>query len=269
MVGGCRIGVGTLTRPTSPTMTALHQVRHSNARPAEYQQRWLQALRTHRVIAVIRAATVESGLNMALAAAEGGIHLLEITWNSYQPVALLQAIQQALPHCTVGVGTILKEEDLRVAIATGAQFCFSPHTSPALLHHGRTVHIPTVAGAMTPTEILTAWDAGASSVKIFPIKAFGGATYLECLQGPFGHIPLIPSGGVTVDNAASLLAAGATAVGVSSGLFTAEHVCHQNWQAIQQQAVRLIQSIDDMTLTTEFKGLNKQAVNHAELKGVE
>lgn len=250
-------------------MTALHPVQHRSnhlRHPIEYQQRWLQTLRSHRVIAVIRAETVESGLNMALAAAEGGIHLLEVTWNSYQPVALLQAIQKALPHCTVGVGTILAEEDLDVAIATGAQFCFSPHTSLALLQHGRTVHIPTVAGAMTPTEILTAWHAGASSVKIFPIKAFGGVTYLECLQGPLGHIPLIPSGGVTIENAADLLAAGATAVGISSGLFTLEDVQHQNWQAIQQQAVKLIQSIDDMTLTTEFKGLNKQAIDHTKLK---
>ena len=232
----------------------------------EYQQRWLDALRRHRVIAVIRAETVDSGLNMALAAAEGGIHLLEVTWNSYQPVALLQAIQKALPHCTVGVGTILTEEDLDIAIATGAQFCFSPHTSLPMLRHGRTVHIPTVAGAMTPTEILTAWHAGASSVKVFPIKTLGGPTYVECLQGPLGHIPLIPSGGVTPENAPTLITAGAIAVGISSGLFTAEHVNHKNWQAIQRQAQRLVKTITQLPLTTELKGLHKQPVNHAKLK---
>ena len=247
-------------------MTVLNSAPPNWQPTVEYQQRWLHTLRTHRIIAVIRAETVESGLNMALAAAEGGIHLIEITWNSYQPVALLQAIQQALPHCTIGVGTILKEEDLRVAIATGAQFCFSPHTSLALLHHGRTVHIPTVAGAMTPTEILTAWEAGAASVKVFPIKAFGGATYIECLQGPLGHIPLIPSGGVTPENAAELLSAGATAVGISSGLFETEHVRHQNWQAIHQRAAQLLQSLDTIHLATEFKGLNKQSINHTKLK---
>ncbi len=249
-------------------MTALHSVpqRLKPRQPVEYQQRWLRTLRSHRVIAVIRAETVEIGLNMALAAAEGGIHLLEITWNSYQPVALLQAIQQALPHCTVGVGTILTEENLRVAIATGAQFCFSPHTSLDLLNHGRTVHIPTVAGAMTPTEILTAWEAGATSVKVFPIKAFGGATYLECLQGPMGHIPLIPSGGVTVENAADLLAAGATAVGISSGLFEDGHVRHQDWRGIQQRAVQLLKSIHAMPLAPEFKRFNKEPVDHAQFK---
>ncbi|MEA5462746.1 bifunctional 4-hydroxy-2-oxoglutarate aldolase/2-dehydro-3-deoxy-phosphogluconate aldolase [Leptothoe sp. PORK10 BA2] len=249
-------------------MTALHSVpqRVKSRQPVEYQQRWLRTLRSHRVIAVIRAETVEIGLNMAVAAAEGGIHLLEITWNSYQPVALLQAIQKALPHCTVGVGTILTEENLRVAIATGAQFCFSPHTSLDLLNHGRTVHIPTVSGAMTPTEILTAWEAGATSVKVFPIKAFGGATYLECLQGPMGHIPLIPSGGVTVENAADLLAAGATAVGISSGLFEDGHVRHQDWRGIQQRAVQLLKSIDSMTLAAEFKSFNKEPVDHAQFK---
>lgn len=244
-------------------MTAL-RLAPPHLRPiVEYQQRWLHTLCTHRVIAVIRAETVDSGLNMALAAAAGGIHLIEVTWNSYQPVALLQAIQQALPDCTIGVGTILREEDLRIAIATGAQFCFSPHTSLALLHQGRAVHIPTVAGAMTPTEILTAWEAGATSVKVFPIKAFGGATYIECLQGPLGHIPLIPSGGVTPQNALELLAAGATAVGISSGLFEAEHVRHQNWQAIQQRATELVDALNATTLTTEFEGLNKQSINHS------
>ncbi|NEP59007.1 MAG: bifunctional 4-hydroxy-2-oxoglutarate aldolase/2-dehydro-3-deoxy-phosphogluconate aldolase [Symploca sp. SIO2G7] len=249
-------------------MTALHPIpnRPNLRHPIEYQQRWLQTLQTYRIIAVIRAESVESGLNMALAAAEGGIHLLEVTWNSYQPVALLQAIQKALPHCTVGVGTILAEEDLDVAIATGAQFCFSPHTSLALLHHGRTVHIPTIAGAMTPTEILTAWHAGASSVKLFPIKSLGGAAYLDCLQGPLEHIPLIPSGGVTHENAIELLAAGASAVGISSGLFTIEHVRHQNWQTIQKQAARLIRAVDSISLATELKGLHKQTVHHAKFK---
>lgn len=247
-------------------MTAIHPAPHHLQHPLEYQQRWLQTLRTYRVIAVIRAETVERGLNMALAAAAGGIHLIEVTWNSYQPVALLQAIQKALPHCTVGVGTILMEEDLRVAIATGAQFCFSPHTSMALLRHGRTVHIPTVAGAMTPTEILAAWEAGATSVKVFPIKTLGGAAYLECLQGPLGHIPLIPSGGVTTENAAELLAAGATAVAISSGLFTDESVRHQNWQTIAQQATHLLKTIEARSLATKFEGLNKQSVYHAQLK---
>ncbi|MDV3347548.1 bifunctional 4-hydroxy-2-oxoglutarate aldolase/2-dehydro-3-deoxy-phosphogluconate aldolase [Leptothoe sp. LEGE 181152] len=247
-------------------MTALHSAPPHVQPLVEYQQRWLQTLQTHRAIAVIRAETVESGLNMAMAAAEGGIHLLEVTWNSYQPVALLQAIQKALPHCTVGVGTILTEEDLRVAIATGAQFCFSPHTSIALLSHGRMVHIPTVAGAMTPTEILTAWELGATSVKVFPIKALGEATYLECIQGPLGHIPLIPSGGVTPENATDLLSAGATAVGISSGLFRANHVRHQDWKAIQHQATQLVEAIGTLSLTTEFKGLNKKTINHAQLK---
>ena len=247
-------------------MTVLHSALLNSHRVAEYQQRWLQTLQTHRIIAVIRAETVESGLNMALAAAEGGIHLIEVTWNSYQPVALLQAIQQALPHCTIGVGTILTEEELRVAIATGAQFCFSPHTSQTLLRHGRTVHIPMVAGAMTPTEILTAWQSGATSVKVFPIKALGGHTYIECLQGPLGQIPLIPSGGVTLKNVVELLTAGATALGISSGLFQTEHVRHQNWNAIEQQAARLLEILKTIPLTAQLKGLNKQTVHHAQLK---
>ncbi|MEO0867627.1 MAG: bifunctional 4-hydroxy-2-oxoglutarate aldolase/2-dehydro-3-deoxy-phosphogluconate aldolase [Cyanobacteria bacterium J06642_11] len=223
-------------------LSSIHQ-RPSLRHPMEYQQHWMQRLLQHRVIGVIRAETVESGLNMALAAAAGGIHLLEVTWNSYQPVALLQAVQKALPDCMVGVGTILTEEDLQVAIATGAQFCFSPHTATSFLHHGRSVHIPMVAGAMTPTEILTAWHGGASSVKVFPIKTLGGATYVQCLQGPMSHVPLIPTGGVTRKNAVQLLEAGATAVGISSSLFQQDYVLHQNWKAIERHAQQLTEHI--------------------------
>lgn len=230
---------------TALSTTTTNHYRTNLSHPMEYQQRWIQTLRTHRVIGVIRAETVESGLNMALAAAAGGIHLLEVTWNSYQPVALLQAIQKALPDCTVGVGTILTEEELRVAIATGAQFCFSPHTSVSLLRHGKSVHIPMVAGAMTPTEILTAWQGGASSVKIFPIKTLGGANYIQCLQGPIPQVPLIPTGGVSHKNAAHLLNAGATAVGISSSLFSPEHVTDHNWKAIEQQASKLVASLQN------------------------
>lgn len=207
---------------------------------AEYQQRWIELLRSHRVIAVIRAETVEAGVNMAVAAAAGGIHLLEITWNSYQPVALLQAVQRQLPHCTVGVGTLFTEEDLGIAIATGAQFCFSPHTSPALMRHSQTVHVPMVPGAMTPTEIITAVQAGAATVKLFPIKTLGGAAYIRCLQGPMGRIPMIPSGGVILENTAALLRAGAIAVGVSSGLFAPQDVSSQSWSHIEARAAQFV-----------------------------
>ncbi len=89
---------------------------------------------------------------------------------------------------------------------------------------------------MTPTEIVTAWDAGASGVKVFPIQAVGGASYIKALQGPLSHIPLIPTGGVTLENAKELIAAGAIAVGLAGELFPKDLIAAQDWTAIAQRA---------------------------------
>lgn len=175
---------------------------------------------------------------MAQSAADGGIHLLEIA--SPQPVRLLQQIQQALPHCTVGVGTVLSGQALEGAIAAGAQFAFSPHTSTKMIALAASKGVPFIPGAMTPTEIITAWQAGAAAVKVFPISTLGGTTYIRSLQGPLGHIPVIPTGGVNLTTAPDLLKAGAIAVGLSSALFPRADIEAQNWSAIRQRAQDLV-----------------------------
>lgn len=201
---------------------------------------WVPTLRRHRIIAVIRASDVRQGLKMAHAAAAGGIRLIEITWNSAEPITLLRSVQKALPHCWVGVGTVLSVPALEVAIAAGAEFCFSPHTSIPMIERARVAGTPLSPGAMTPTEIVTAWQAGAASIKVFPISTLGGVNYLKALQGPLGHIPLIPTGGVDELSAAALLSTGAVAVGMSSGLFLKQEMGQHSWEAIQQRAARLI-----------------------------
>jgi 2-dehydro-3-deoxyphosphogluconate aldolase/(4S)-4-hydroxy-2-oxoglutarate aldolase len=99
--------------------------------------------------------------------------------------------------------------------------------------------VPIVPGALSPTEIVTAWKAGASSVKVFPIQAVGGASYIKALQGPLGHIPLIPTGGVTLENAKEFIAAGAIAVGLSGELFPKPLIVAEDWEAIAQRAKTL------------------------------
>ena len=107
--------------------------------------------------------------------------------------------------------------------------------------------IPLVPGALSPTEIVTAWQAGATSVKVFPVQALGGASYIRHLQGPLSQIPLIPTGGVTIENAKDFLAAGAIAVGLSGNLFPAAAVQSGNWQAIAQQAKILRQQVANVS----------------------
>ncbi|UZQ54171.1 bifunctional 4-hydroxy-2-oxoglutarate aldolase/2-dehydro-3-deoxy-phosphogluconate aldolase [Trichothermofontia sichuanensis B231] len=195
-------------------------------------QRWLVPLQQQRVIAVIRVSNLDLGLRLAEVAAEAGLQFIEITWNSDRPQVLIAQLRDRLPNCWIGAGTLLSLADLNQAIAAGAQFCFTPHTHPVLIEAAVTQAVPIIPGALSPTEIITAWQAGASSVKVFPINAVGGASYLRSLQGPLGHIPLIPTGGVTCANARELLETGAIAVGLSRALFPTDWVEAGQWAAI-------------------------------------
>jgi 2-dehydro-3-deoxyphosphogluconate aldolase / (4S)-4-hydroxy-2-oxoglutarate aldolase len=205
---------------------------------------FLALLRQHRAIAVIRATTLESGQAQAQAVAAGGLRLIEITWDSDQPALLVDKLRHLLPDCTIGIGTALTSADLRSAAAAGAQFCFCPHTDPALIDLAATLQLPLVPGALTPNEILAAWRAGAAAVKIFPISAVGHASYLRSVRGPLPAIPLVPTGGVTVANAAALVQAGAIAVGLSTGLLPPELVAQQRWTALTERARLLVADLE-------------------------
>lgn len=207
---------------------------------------WLALLRQHRAIAVIRAPQVELGLHLAQAAAAGGIRLIEVTWNSHHPADLVGKLRESLPHCHIGVGTVLTVPDLRGAISAGAEFCFAPHTDPLMIQHALNYQIPLVPGALTPNEIYAAWNAGASAVKVFPISAVGGASYVSSLQGPLSHIPLIPTGGVTGQNASAMITSGAIAVGLSTGLFSPTAIAQGDWPSITQTARQLVEAMANL-----------------------
>jgi 2-dehydro-3-deoxyphosphogluconate aldolase / (4S)-4-hydroxy-2-oxoglutarate aldolase len=187
-------------------------------------------VRRQRAFAVIRAPELSIGLQMARAVAASGLELIEIAWNSDQAPTLIEQLRTELPHCQIGVGTITNREELRNAIASGIQFCFSPHTNPDLIAMALAYKIPIIPGALTPTEIVTAWQAGATCVKVFPVQLVGGCHYIQSLQGPLGQIPLIPTGGVTLENAVGFIECGAIAVGLSSSLLPCTGNQEQDWQ---------------------------------------
>ncbi|AFY32886.1 bifunctional 4-hydroxy-2-oxoglutarate aldolase/2-dehydro-3-deoxy-phosphogluconate aldolase [Calothrix sp. PCC 7507] len=209
-------------------------------------QVWLSKLQQQKAIAVIRAPEMKLGLQMALAVAAGGMRLIEIAWNSDRAAQLISQLRSELPECTIGTGTLFNVEQLQRAIAAGAQFLFSPHVDTAMIQAAVEQDVPMIPGALSPTEIVTAWNHGASCVKVFPIAAVGGATYIKSLQGPLGHIPLIPTGGVTLANAQEFLKAGAVAVGLSGQLFPRHLVEAGNWQIITQDARKLIQQLGNL-----------------------
>ncbi len=209
------------------------------------EQDWLELVQQQRAIAVIRAPQIFLAQEMAKAVAAGGICLIEITWNTEGAANLISQLRSELPTCRIGTGTLVDVQQTREAIAAGAQFLFSPHTNSALIEVAVNADIPIIPGALSPTEIVTAWQAGASSVKVFPVQAMGGASYIQSLQGPLGKIPLIPTGGVTVSNAASFIQAGAVAVGLAGDLFPQLALAKQDWTMVAQQARKLVQALQN------------------------
>lgn len=197
---------------------------------------WIYLLKLYRAIAVVRASDPKVASQMAQSMIEAGMKLIEITWNSGDAAKLIQNLRQTFPDCIIGTGTILSQEALREAIEAGAQFAFSPHTDVALIQMANDHSVPMVPGALSPTEIVTAWQAGAACVKVFPITTMGGVSYLRGLRGPLGHIPLIPTGGITIHNAREFLDAGAIAVGLSSHLFPKPLLEKENWSLMTERA---------------------------------
>jgi 2-dehydro-3-deoxyphosphogluconate aldolase / (4S)-4-hydroxy-2-oxoglutarate aldolase len=212
----------------------------------DWQDSWLSLLERNRAIAVIRSSQFSLGLAMAQAVAAGGLKLIEIAWNSDSPALLVSRLRSNLPECAIGAGTILNRQQLREAVSAGAQYIFSPHFDPVLLATASvTYQIPLIPGALSPTEIITAWQAGASCIKVFPIDAVGGASYLKNLRGPIGKVPLIPTGGVTLDNAKQMLANGAIAVGLASELFPKQAIEAEDWETIVLRAKNFREKIDE------------------------
>ncbi|MGI0482335.1 bifunctional 4-hydroxy-2-oxoglutarate aldolase/2-dehydro-3-deoxy-phosphogluconate aldolase [Geminocystis sp. CENA526] len=208
---------------------------------------WLSILRRYRLIGVIRANNSELGRKKAHALAKGGVRLIEITWNSYQPDELIATLRKELPHCYIGTGTILSDDDLRRSIEAGVQFCFTPHCDLNLLNVAHSHNIPMIPGAFSPTEIITAFKGGAKVVKVFPISSLGGVNYIKNIRAPLPHIPLIPTGGVTIDNASDYIKAGSIAVGLSTDLFPQKLIFDNNWDMIVErieQIQQLLVNID-------------------------
>lgn len=204
---------------------------------------WLNLVKQKQVIAVIRANQIATARQMAQAVARAGIKLIEITANTDRAWQLIEELKAEYPEYSIGTGTVLNRVDLANAIACGVDYIFTPHVDLDLIKSAIAADIPIVPGALSPTEIITAWQGGATAVKVFPIQAVGGVSYLDALRGPMGQIPLIPTGGVSMKNARDFLAAGAVAVGLAGCLFPPQMVEEGDWEGIRDRVRDLLDSI--------------------------
>src|SRR5688572_3962225 len=174
---------------------------------------------TGGVVAIARRLTAEDAPRVGNALLAGGVLAFELTLNDPVDAALhaIESVARRSPELAIGAGTVLSIDAARRAIDAGATFLVMPHTDPELVAWAAARGVPTLPGAATPSEVLAAWRAGAAAVKVFPASVVGPAFVREC-RGPFPDIPLVPSGGVTVESATEFIRAGAVAVGVGSWL---------------------------------------------------
>ena len=174
------------------------------------------------LIPVLRAKSIAQGRAVVDAMIAGGVTIVEVTMTVPGAINLLNELrdQYSPKDLLLGSGTVITADQAQATIDAGAEFVVSPSLHPDVIRVTKTNKKISCPGALTPTEAITAWNAGADYVKIFPCSAVGGASYLKALLAPFPHLKLIPTGGVTLETAASFIKAGARALGVGSDLVT-------------------------------------------------
>jgi 2-dehydro-3-deoxyphosphogluconate aldolase/(4S)-4-hydroxy-2-oxoglutarate aldolase len=171
------------------------------------------------LIPVLRAKSVAQGRAVVDAMVAGGVTVVEVTMTVPGAIDLLKELRTAYgSKLLLGSGTVTTADQAQATIDAGAEFVVSPSLHPDVIRVTKTNKKISCPGALTPTEVITAWNAGADYVKIFPCSAVGGASYLKSLLAPFPHLKLIPTGGVTLQTAESFIKAGARALGVGSDL---------------------------------------------------
>lgn len=175
-------------------------------------------LPSQAVVAIFRAPTADHFVAASEVLWAAGLRCFEYTLTTEGALDALVALRTRLPEALVGVGTVRTPEHIRAAGEAGAQFAVSQIFSPELVAAARNVQVPFIPGALTPTEVVTAWSAGVPAVKVSPIGPLGGVSYLKELRGPLPDVAMMPTGGVTLATAAQYLEAGAVAVGVSGAL---------------------------------------------------
>jgi 2-dehydro-3-deoxyphosphogluconate aldolase/(4S)-4-hydroxy-2-oxoglutarate aldolase len=189
------------------------------------------------IVPIVRTPDAQSALAAVEAVRDGGIDCVEITMTVANALRAIETIADRHgDNILLGAGTVLDPETARACMLAGAQFFVTPSLNHKTIEMARRYSRPIFPGGLTPTEILTAWEAGADGVKVFPCNAVGGAKYIKAVKAPFPHIDLIPTGGVNLETIADFLAAGSTAVGVGSELIDAQSVASGNYAVVTERA---------------------------------
>ncbi|MBB6645344.1 bifunctional 4-hydroxy-2-oxoglutarate aldolase/2-dehydro-3-deoxy-phosphogluconate aldolase [Halobellus ruber] len=189
------------------------------------------------VVAVMRGADPDTAVEVAAALHDGGVTAFEITADTPDAMELIADVSASFDESAaiVGAGTVLDSETAHSAITSGAEFVVGPTFDPGTVETCNRYGVPVAPGALTPTEALTAYEAGADIVKLFPASSMGPG-HLSSIAGPLPQIPLMPTGGIDVDNVADYIEAGAAVVGAGSAIMDAEAIEAGDFESITETA---------------------------------
>jgi 2-dehydro-3-deoxyphosphogluconate aldolase/(4S)-4-hydroxy-2-oxoglutarate aldolase len=191
----------------------------------------------------IRTSSAEDGRFAAEAIAQGGIPIVEITMTVPKAIDVISDMVRNSPNLIVGAGTVLDIETARRCIAAGAGFLTSPGLNLKIVEFAVKENILIIAGVMTPTEVIDAWQAGSELVKVFPCAPIGGPAYIRALKGPFPQVPIIAAGGVNQETAADFILAGAAALGIGGRLIPRAAIEHRQPEQISELARRFLRIV--------------------------
>jgi len=204
------------------------------------KEQGLQEIERTRIVAIVRGVHAEHISSVAEALWRGGITVMEVTLNTPGALEMISELQAKFAdRMYIGAGTVLDLEDAKRAIEAGASFLVTPNLEEAVIHWAKNEDIPIFPGAMTPTEIVKAWKAGATAVKVFPSASLGIA-YIKELMGPLSHIPMMAVGGVTEGNIKQFLEIGCYGLGIGGSVINLSEINAGNFDWITDKAARLL-----------------------------
>lgn len=202
----------------------------------------LNQLLEKKVLGIIRLQTVKEFPRLVLALQLGGVHCVEITMTTPGALRAIEEASEKLTGVLMGAGTVLDGTTARQAILAGAKFLVTPTVELDVIEMAHRYGVVVIPGAMTPTEILTAWEAGADMVKVFPASVLG-PSYLKAVRGPLPQIPLVPTGGITGDNAGEFIRAGAAMVCAGGWLVDKKAVAEGHYKVLTERARQLVEAV--------------------------
>lgn len=239
-----------MTYFTIPIIICIYEHRSCNLfliqKGIEFMYKLFSELEKYKIITILRGFSIEEIIHTTNALYEGGIRFIEVTFDqknsdSYTSQAI-SYLRRNFPSIHIGAGTVITENQLKTAYSSGAEFIISPNINPEIIKKTKSYGLLSIPGALTPSEIITAYDAGADIVKLFPSDTLG-LPYLQAIMAPINHIPLAAVGGISLNNISDFIQSGVTCVGIGSNIANSDAIHSGQYHIIKELAQAYVDKI--------------------------